>query len=123
MTAWTPGRVKGYITSVLRKGFTRWPDKFQALKEATVGRKLNQKTGRMAIHYKCASCKHHFLANQVEVDHEDPVVDVSAGFISWDVYIERLFCTADKLQVLCKPCHKKKSAEENKARRTNKGLK
>jgi len=114
---WTEGRKKGYITSTLRKGFTRWPAKYEALKQAMVGRKLNKKTGRMAAHYTCAMCHKHFVSTEIQIDHVAPVVDVKKGFVSWDVYIERLFCEASNLQVVCIPCHKKKSAVENKERK------
>ena len=114
---WTPGRKKGYITSTLRKGFTRWPAKFEALKRALVGKKVNKKTGRVAAHYACASCHNHFTSTEVQVDHIEPVVAVEKGFTSWDTYIERLFCEASNLQVLCIKCHKKKSSVENKGRK------
>jgi len=38
-----------------------------------------------------------------EVDHIEPV-----GSGSWDGIIERMFCEADGLMVLCKECHKAK---------------
>jgi len=46
------------------------------------------------------------------VDHIKPVVDPAVGFTTWDDYIERMFCEADNLQVLCKACHDAKSEEE-----------
>lgn len=114
---WTEGRIRGFLTSVLRAGFAKWPPKWEAKKEACVGREHNKKSGRLALHYKCASCKKHFLGTEVEVDHIIPVVDPFTGFTTWDDYINRLFCSADNLQVLCKPCHKKKSAKERKLRK------
>lgn len=64
------------------------------------------------MHYECAACHNLFLNNEVEVDHINPVVDVNTGFISWDDFIYKLFCSEDNLQVLCKSCHKKKSTKE-----------
>jgi len=49
-----------------------------------------------------------------DLDHVNPIVDPEKGFESWDVYIDRLF--NGEMQVLCKPCHKKKSMEENASR-------
>jgi 5-methylcytosine-specific restriction endonuclease McrA len=117
---WTPGRKKGYITSVLRKVFIRWPAKYEALKKALVGKKLNQKTGRMAYHYKCAKCKKEFPNVDVQVDHILPVVATDDGFLGWDAYIDRLYCESSSLQVLCTSCHKKKTSVENKERRKKK---
>lgn len=71
----------------------------------------------MAAHYTCAECKYEFPAKEVQVDHISPVVVPSEGFVSWDKFITRLFCDKQNLQVLCKPCHKNKTAEEKKARK------
>lgn len=95
----------------------RWPQKYEALKKAGVGKKTNKRTGRQAEHFKCAECKEFFIARDVQIDHKDPVVDVYAGFIDWDTYIDRLYCEANNLQVLCKPCHKAKTAQERKERK------
>lgn len=114
---WTEARFRSFITSALRAASRRWPPKYKALKEAFVGKKVNAKTGKMAMHYKCAACKKHFVAVDVQVDHIDPVVDPKKGFISWDVFIERMFVEIEKLQVLCKPCHKIKTDEEKTQRK------
>jgi 5-methylcytosine-specific restriction endonuclease McrA len=110
--AWTEGRYRSFITSTLRGGMRRWPPKWEALKDAALGRKVNKKSGKLAMHYKCAACAGEFTSTNVEVDHKEPVV-ASTGFVSWDVYIDRLFCEKENLQVLCKPCHKAKTKEEN----------
>lgn len=114
---WTPAKVNGFIRGAIRSGFRRWPPKYEALSAAFVGKKINKKTGREAKHYRCAKCRKHHVAADVQVDHTDPVVCPKEGFKDWDTYIERMFCGVEKLQVLCKPCHKKKTAAEQKVRR------
>lgn len=114
---WTEARFRSFVTSALRAASRRWPPKYQALKAAFVGKKVNAKTGKMAMHYKCAECKKHFVAVDVQVDHIDPVVDPKKGFVSWDVFIDRMFVEIEKLQVLCKPCHKIKTDEEKQQRK------
>ena len=114
---WTEGRRKGFILSLLRKGFSRFPAKYETLKKASVGRKTNKATGRLAEHYKCAKCKKEFVKVDVEVDHIVTVVDVDKGFTSYDEYIDRLFCSPDNLQVLCSKCHKEKTKEERERRK------
>lgn len=117
---WTAGRLKTFITSTLRSGFRKYPPKFETLKEASVGKKVNKKTGRMAEHFKCAECKKEYPAKEVNVDHIEPVVCPKDGFINWDVYIKRMFCEKSNLQVLCEKCHDVKSADERKQRANKK---
>lgn len=114
---WTDGRVKGFITALIRSGFRKWPPKYECLNAAKVGKKVNKATGRVAEHYKCKKCRKHFVAKDVQVDHIDPVVDPKVGFVNWDTFISRLLCTVDNLQVLCTGCHKKKTDEERKERK------
>ena len=114
---WTEARFKSFVTSALRTASRRWPPKYKALKEAFVGRKLNAKTGKLAMHYTCAACKKLYVATDVQVDHIKPVVDPKKGFVSWDVYINRMFCEIEDLQVMCKPCHKVKTDSEKLERK------
>jgi len=108
---WTEGRYRSFITSTLRGGMRRWPPKWKALKDACVGRKVNEKTNKLALHYVCRKCKKEYTATNVEVDHIKPVVPAT-GFTSWDDYIDRMFCEQTNLQVLCKKCHKDKTGKE-----------
>ena len=112
MKEWTEGRIRAFITSTLRAGSRRWPPKFTVLNNAKTEKKVNEKTGRIAQHYRCNKCKQEFTSKDVEVDHIKPVIDPKKGFQSWDVYIQRLFCEEKNLQVLCKTCHKEKSNKE-----------
>jgi len=78
------------------------------------GKKINEKTGRVAKHYRCASCGGEFTSSNIEVDHISPVVDPDIGFIDWNTFIDRLYCPKENLQVLCTSCHKEKTNEERK---------
>jgi len=112
MTEWTQGRINAFITATLRRGFGRFPSKWEVKKKAYLGRKVNPKTGRLAGVYECASCKGEFLSTDIEVDHKIPVINPDTGFTTWDEFINRLFCKASNLQVLCKTCHRAKSGKE-----------
>lgn len=102
--------------STLRSGSRRWPPKWQVLEAAKTEKKINPKTGKMAQHYMCSGCSNEYTSKDIEVDHVEPVVPLT-GWVSWDDVIERLFCTADKLQCLCTACHKAKTREETKLRK------
>jgi 5-methylcytosine-specific restriction endonuclease McrA len=117
---WSNGRFRTFITGVLRSGFRKFPSKYETLKEASVGKKINKKTNRMAEHFKCNGCGEEFPAKEVQVDHLQPVVCPVEGFIDWNTYIKRMYCGKDNLQVLCSGCHDVKSASERKIRQGNK---
>jgi 5-methylcytosine-specific restriction endonuclease McrA len=117
---WTEARFRAFIISALRAYMKRFPPKWKALKAASIGRIINKRSGRLAEHYKCAGCTDNFVARDVQVDHIEPVVSPQEGFQDWWTYMNRLYCEAENLQVLCKPCHKQKTAEERKERVKNK---
>lgn len=98
---WTEARFKGFIKSALRSASLKWGPKNEVKKSARVDR------GK----YICAICKCVVPATILEngkrkpnvfVDHINPVIDPAVGFVSWDVFIERLFCDSKGLQLLCK---------------------
>ena len=115
---WTPARFHSFIKSALRSASIRWPVKYGVLKEAAVGKQINQASGRMAEHYKCNACNNIFPRKEVEVNHKEPVVPLT-GFVSWDDLIDRMFCEKEGLEVLCKPCHKNQTQKENTIRKQN----
>lgn len=89
----------------------RWGPIANCLKESRVGRG----------EYLCASCTNIVPATikingkrvkNVHVDHIEPIVDPTVGFVSYDVLIERMFCEAPNLQVLCNDCHTIKTDAE-----------
>ena len=112
MSEWSDGRIKGFITSVLRSGARRWPPKYETLNDACTGQKINEKTGRLAKHYEYNICKQEFTSKDIEIDHISPVVDPLLGFLSWDIFIKNLYCSKDNLQAICKVCHRQKTKKE-----------
>ena len=108
---WTESRYRNFIISMLRRGSGSWAPKQEVKKAARVSRGI----------YECAGCGQEVTASvkvdgkrvsNVFVDHINPVVDPSVGFTTWDEYIERMFCEADNLQLLCKSCHDSKTKQE-----------
>lgn len=115
---WTEARYTSFIKGGLRSISQRWPPRYTVLNEAFAGSFINPASGRVAKHYWCAACKGKFVLKQVQVNHREPVVPVT-GFDSWDNLIKRLFCEKEGLEVLCVPCHKSITQQENKERKEN----
>lgn len=97
--------LKKWLISALRRLSYRTKARTEALAAARLSR------GR----YTCASCSTTQPRSNIQVDHIKPVVPIT-GWDSWDGYLERLFCDASGLQVLCKACHSAKSTQENSLR-------
>lgn len=97
-----PWNQKAQIRSALRKVWRWSPVRSEVLRAARLGRGS----------YLCASCKNLFGPKMVKVDHIEPVVVPGMDAYHWTTYIERLFCSARELQVLCKSCHDTKTALE-----------
>lgn len=116
--AWTEARFNQFIRSALRAASGKWGPRCAAKRKAHVGR--NQ--------WRCSHCRQIGPATlppkpggkkrrpNAIVDHVEPVVDPVRGFVSWDEYIERMFCEEDGFQVLCDACHQQKTAEERTIR-------
>lgn len=116
---WTEARYISFIKSALRSASQRWPPRYSVLKNAFVEKRINPATGRLAGFYKCNSCLQQFTQSNVEVNHIVPVVPIT-GFDSWDNIINRLFCEAEGLEVLCRDCHKRLTKLENDERKAYK---
>lgn len=97
-------KLKARLINVLRREFLYSKQYKEALKKAE----------RLKGYYQCASCSKSFPKINVNVDHIEPVVELT-GFVDFDTYIKRLFFGA--LQVLCKKCHQLKTGIENKSRK------
>lgn len=108
---WTESRFNTFVRNLLRSGTRKWNPIHQTKKEARVSRGM----------YECADCGNivpptikvgRKRVNNVHVDHIEPVVDPDVGFTNFDEYIERLFTEKENLQLLCGPCHDRKTQEE-----------
>ena len=115
----TEAQFIAFVKSALRSKSRFWKPLSDTLKEAKVARGL----------YLCNVCKQEVPVSHVVngkrrknimVDHRNPVVDPTTGFVDWNQFIENLFCEADNLQAICSDCHTKKSNYERSLRPNNK---
>ena len=115
---WTTAKFFGFLRSGLREKFNRYPPKYECIKASSVtimdGKyKTGPKKGtpKMVKRYLCSACDKLHLQKDVQVDHI-----VGAGslksFDDLSGFASRLFCGADGLQVMCKPCHHIKTQQE-----------
>ena len=103
---WTEAKYWGHIRNHLRKAFLFYPSRGEAKKRA------GERNGR-SVQYRCANCDDLFASNQVDVDHIIPAGSLNC-YADLPGFVERLMCEPDGLQVLCKPCHRVKTARQRK---------
>lgn len=110
---WTEARFFSFIRSALRRSSSRWAPAFACLRAAETGKKVNEKTGRIAMHYRCSECGNELPRKEVAIDH---IVEAGTlrSFDDLPGFAERLFCEADGFQILCVPCHAIKTNEAKK---------
>lgn len=113
-------KFRNWIISQLRRTSFRWRPRGVAKKAAMV--EVDEgfyKNGNPKVikYYKCASCEQLYRDKDVQLDHIEPVIDPKIGFVSFDNFIERLFCDETGFQVLCSKCHDLKTEKEGKKRK------
>lgn len=108
-----------FVKSALRSKSRFWKPLSDTLKEAKVARGL----------YLCNVCKQEVPVSRIVngkrrknimVDHINPVVDPTTGFVDWNQFIENLFCERHNLQAICSACHDLKTKNERSLRPNNK---
>lgn len=108
---WTEARYFSFMRSALRGAWSRYPVKHQFMKSKQLPYSGSDK--RTRFEYECSECKQRFVGKDVQVDHKVPAGSLNK-YEDLPSFAERLFCEADNLQIMCKPCHKVKTQEERK---------
>lgn len=106
--------VDSWVTVKLRRASLMWPGRTKALQAARVERGL----------YECAMCKGRFKKGEYHLDHIDSVVPIDGGNrrkddksrVDFNLYIDRLFVSPEKYQLLCINCHASKTQLEDSMR-------
>jgi hypothetical protein len=106
-------QIQKYIFQHLRRIWGWDPARKAAKARALAGK---DKSGNHL--FRCEQCNAQPLARtEVEIDHIVSVMPPTGWDEDWTGYINRMFCPAEGLRVLCKPCHRPKSNAENESRR------
>lgn len=90
----------------------RSKERSECLKKARIDRGL----------YVCAICSSQVRSKEIQVDHVESVVPLT-GFDGFDNFIQRLWCSEDLLQAICKSCHDTKTKAEREVRKQFKPVK
>lgn len=100
------------IKNGLRKAFARSAHRKSVIEKVIIPLCLtkNGKKFRTTTRVKCVCCELMYPEPMIEVDH---IEEVGAFLGDWEAYIKRIWCAKMNLQVLCKWCHKVKTAEYN----------
>ena len=125
-------KLRAGVRMALRTIYFRSPARLEALKRtetATPASKLDgspkERQGKRMFtrRYKCESCgKDGLKTTEVQINHKEncggsPGSRDTPEWWTWDILIERLFCSSDKLEVLCVDCHSAITKTEKEAMR------
>ncbi len=110
-------KAKPYILDGFRKAF-RYSSLYKdclvkARHESPRFKKDGNLAKRLKVEYKCNTCMNLFSQKEINVDHINPVVPLDKTMNDMTLGEYYKGCFTDVLQVLCKPCHKIKTKEEN----------
>lgn len=103
---------KNAVRSAIRKAFTR----SDYYKEFLAMHRIEWYAGkRKRVSYECKKCKEKVSSSDINVDHIIPIGrGVYNGIEDAHYFYSLVFCPYSNLQILCKTCHKQKSAQERK---------
>jgi group I intron endonuclease len=111
------------VISSLKRSFSRSPIVKEMLDDVRSEEVWYKKDGTPAakprVLFECKKCGSKEMRKNVQCDHVFPVVpvEIPSKHMSLAMMCHRLFVGKDKLQILCKPCHSKKSKKENDLRK------
>lgn len=110
---------QGLIKGALRRVFSRSDLRRSIIDNAIIKGHKDPKRKAVKFWVKCEECGKMEAKSNVQVDHVLPVIAVTETLadLSWDDLVNRIWCPANNLKIICKPCHKAKTNRENKERR------
>lgn len=103
-----------FIRSALRQK-SRWWKPIAECK-AKAKRVYKGPLKRQKYEYQCNHCKKWFAEKNINVDHIIPAGTLTCAQ-DLPLFVEKLFCEVDNLQVLCTGCHDIKTQSEKDGKR------
>lgn len=123
--------LSAYLKNAVRRLSYKIRARAEAYEVVRIPRPLDWPNKRVKWVVPCACCTKIFEMKDTQCDHIEPIIPVTGWPLApnsklydlepqakdMNVLIYRTFVQANKLQILCKPCHKDKSNLENAKRR------
>lgn len=111
---------RNLIKGAIRRAFSRSALHKEVLNRAKSLGHVDLARPRVKTWYQCEECKKFCAGYELQVDHIEPAVKIDETFenMSLDEFVNRLWCSVDNLQAICKePCHKNKTKLEKEQRK------
>jgi len=99
--SWTTARFWGWVRGNLRKAWLKWPPRYTVLANAK-----ERVDGKWR--WRCSECNELHMNKDVEVDHITTVGTLRCAE-DLPAFVSNLFVSEDKIRVVCKSCHKRKT--------------
>lgn len=109
---------RGLIKGAIRRVFSRSELRKEALSNSSIVH-ADPERPRVKKWSKCPICLSMTPTYKMQVDHIVPVIGLTETLedLSWDLLVDRIWCSKENLKAICLICHKAKSKLENKERR------
>lgn len=104
-----------YFTMQFRHARRIWSRSNPARKECFQNARLpDPQNLKELAKWECKHCKKHYALSEVECDHLEPIQNsMPQDYNEYTLCFFKLHAPLEKLQILCKPCHQKKTRNDN----------
>jgi hypothetical protein len=120
-----PFNMNSVVRGSIRRTFARSPIvvevRMAGRREVPKYNKDGSLAKKPAVQYHCEVCLNWVSSTKIAIDHKIPVIG-SDGFVDWNTFVDRLYCSKENLQRICEDCHQKKTNQERFERDYKKDL-
>ena len=104
------------IRGAIRRVFARSPLVREVIsegrREVPKYNKDGTRSKKDAVQIHCQVCNSWVSTTKIAVDHIEPVISTTDGFVDWNTFVARLWCDKSNLQRICDDCHQAKTNKE-----------